>query len=453
MRLAMVGTGYVGLVSGTCFAEFGVNVTCVDTDKSKIDRLKKGEIPIFEPGLDDLVEKQVKAGRLSFTTELADAVKGADAVFIAVGTPPRKEDGHADLTYVRQAAREVAQLAEGYTVIVTKSTVPVGTAREVERIVAEHKKPDAVIDVCSNPEFLREGAAINDFMRPDRIVIGTESERAVEVMKEVYRPLYLNETPMVITTPESSEIIKYAANAFLATKITFINEIANLCEATGGNAQHVAKAMGLDGRIGSKFLNVSPGYGGSCFPKDTLALTQTGRLRNAPQTIVEAVVAANNNRQKQMGERVIAACGGSVKGMKIGVLGVAFKPNTDDVRDAPSLKIIPALQENGATIFAHDPEAREEADKHLKDINWIENPYDVAKDADALVIITEWNEYRALDMKRIGESMKTKRLIDMRNIYKTDIMKDLGFHYISIGRPEVVPDGTQPVMAEVRKAS
>lgn len=445
MRLAMVGTGYVGLVSGTCFAEFGIDVVCVDKDKSKIDCLERGEIPIFEPGLEDLVEKQVKAGRLSFTTDLAEGVKDADAVFIAVGTPPRKEDGHADLTYVHQAAKEVAELAEGYTVVVTKSTVPVGTAREVEKIIAENKKPDSVIDVCSNPEFLREGAAVNDFMRPDRIVIGTDSERAVEVMKEVYRPLYLNETPMVITSPESSEITKYAANAFLATKITFINEIANLCEATGGNVQHVAKAMGLDGRIGSKFLHAGPGYGGSCFPKDTLALTQTGQLKKMPQTIVEAVVKANKDRQKQMAERVIAACGGSVKGLRIGILGVAFKPNTDDVRDAPSLVIIPELQKAGAVIAAHDPEAQEEADKHLNDVAWSDDPYEIAKDADALVIVTEWNEYRALDMNRIADSMKAKRLIDMRNIYKTDVMRALGFHYISIGRPEIVPDNVQPM--------
>ena len=443
MRLAMVGTGYVGLVSGTCFAEFGVDVVCVDKDQSKIDRLKKGEIPIFEPGLDDMVHKQVKAGRLSFTTELAEAIKGADAVFIAVGTPPRKSDGHADLTYVHQAAKEVAELAEGYTVVVTKSTVPVGTAREVEKIIADHKKPNAEIDVCSNPEFLREGAAINDFMRPDRIVIGTNSPKAVEVLKEVYRPLYLNETPMVITTPETSEIIKYAANAFLATKITFINEIANLCEATGANVQDVARAMGLDGRIGSKFLHAGPGYGGSCFPKDTLALTQTGRLVKAPQTIVEAVVEANKNRQQKMAERVITACGGSVDGLKIGILGVAFKPNTDDVRDAPSLIVIPALQQAGATIIAHDPEAQEEASQHLTDIDWKSDPYDVAKDVDAIVIMTEWNEYRALNLTRIGDNMQVKRLIDMRNIYKSDIMRELGFHYVSIGRPVINADSAQ----------
>lgn len=449
MRLAMVGTGYVGLVSGTCFAEFGIDVTCVDKDEGKIERLKKGEIPIFEPGLEDLVKKQTEAGRLSFTTDLADTVKEADAVFIAVGTPPRKEDGHADLSYVYQAAKEVAELAEGYTVVVTKSTVPVGTAREVEKIVAQHKKPEATIDVCSNPEFLREGAAVNDFMRPDRVVIGTDSEKAVEVLKEVYRPLYINETPMVVTTPETSEIIKYASNAFLATKITFINEIADLCEASGGNVQHVAKAMGLDGRIGSKFLHAGPGYGGSCFPKDTLALTQTGQLLKTPQTIVESVVQANDDRQKKMAQRVIAACGGSVQGMRIGILGVAFKPNTDDVRDAPSLVIIPELQKAGAIISAHDPEAQEEADKHLKDVNWESDPYDVAKNADVLVIVTEWNEYRALGMRRIADSMKVKRLIDMRNIYKPDIMRDLGFHYVSIGRPEVLPEGVQPM----RKAS
>ncbi len=442
MNLTMVGTGYVGLVSGTCFAEFGINVTCVDKDTGKIESLNKGQIPIFEPGLEDLVEKQVKAGRLRFTTDIADSIKEADAVFIAVGTPPRESDGHADLKYVHAAAKEIAELAEGYTVVVTKSTVPVGTAREVEKIVAQYKKPDSVIDVCSNPEFLREGAAVNDFMHPDRVVIGTDSMRAVEVLKEVYRPLYLNETPMVITTAETSEIIKYAANAFLATKITFINEIANLCEASGANVQHVAKAIGLDGRIGSKFLHAGPGYGGSCFPKDTLALTQTGKSLSVPQTIVEAVVEANKNRQVQMAERVITACGGSVKGMKIGVLGVAFKPNTDDVRDAPALVVIPTLQQAGAEVFAHDPAAQEAAEKHLKNVNWVKDPYDVSKEADALVIITEWNEYRALDMSQIADQMKVRRLVDMRNIYKPQDMRGLGFHYVSIGRPEVSPKGS-----------
>jgi len=439
MHLAMVGTGYVGLVSGTCLAEFGIDVVCVDKNAQKIETLKQGGIPIFEPGLEDLVAKQIKAGRLTFTTDLAEAVTGADAVFIAVGTPPRAEDGHADLTYVYQAAKEVAELADGYTVIVTKSTVPVGTAREVEKIVAKHKKPEAEIDICSNPEFLREGAAINDFMRPDRGVIGTDCEAAVKVMKAIYRPLYINETPMVITSPESAEIIKYAANAFLATKITFINEIANLCEAAGGNVQHVAKAIGLDGRIGAKFLHAGPGYGGSCFPKDTLALTQTGRLKNTPQTIVESVVTANKNRQFQMAERIIQACGGDISGKQIGVLGVSFKPNTNDVRDAPSLVIIPELQKAGAVIAAHDPEARHEAEKQLRDIDWKDDPYDVASGADALVIITEWNEYRALNTAKIGEMMKVKRLIDLRNIYKPSEMERLGFHYISIGRAEILP--------------
>lgn len=437
MRLAMIGTGYVGLVSGTCFAEFGIDVVCVDKDVSKIEKLKQGIIPIFEPGLEDLVAKQVKAGRLSFTTDLAPAVAEADAVFIAVGTPPREEDGHADLQYVYAAAKEVVDAATGYTVIVTKSTVPVGTAREVEKIIKDAGK-EGQIDVCSNPEFLREGAAVSDFMRPDRVVIGTDSKRAVEVMKEVYRPLYINETPMVVTSPESSEIIKYAANAFLATKISFINEIADLCEASGGNVQDVSKAMGLDGRIGSKFLHAGPGYGGSCFPKDTLALTQTGQILGTPQRIVESVVEVNANRQKKMAQRIIETCGGDVTGLTIAVLGVAFKPNTDDVRDAPSLVIIPALQAAGAKIAAHDPEAREEAEEHLSNVSWANDAYTAAQNADAVVIITEWNEYRALDLKRIGESMNTKRLIDLRNIYKPHVMDDLGFHYVSIGRPDVL---------------
>ncbi len=438
MRIGVVGTGYVGLVSGTCFAEFGVEVCCVDKDAGKIERLKKGEIPIYEPGLEDLVEKKVKAGRLIFTTDLKEAVKGADAVFIAVGTPSRKVDGHADLTYVYEAAREIIRAVEGYTVLVTKSTVPVGTAREIEKIVREEGR-EKDIDVCSNPEFLREGAAINDFMRPDRVVIGCGTDRAVDVMRALYRPLYLNETPMVVTTPESSEIIKYAANAFLAMKITFINEIANLCEAAGGDVQHVAKAIGLDGRIGAKFLNAGPGYGGSCFPKDTLALTQTGRKFNTPQRLIETVVEVNADRQQQMAQKVIAACGGSVKDMKIGVLGVAFKPNTDDMRDAPSLTILPILQEMGASVAAHDPVAMEQAKKVLSGIDWKSDPYAAADGADALVIITEWNEYRALDLKRIAGSMKTKRLVDLRNVYKVAEVEPLGFHYVSIGKPDMQP--------------
>ncbi|MFP4314174.1 MAG: UDP-glucose dehydrogenase family protein [Alphaproteobacteria bacterium] len=438
MRIGVVGTGYVGLVSGTCFAEFGTHVTCVDNNAAKIKALENGEIPIYEPGLEDLVEKQVKAGRLDFTTDLKKAVQDADAVFIAVGTPPRSEDGQADLTYVYEAAREIALHLTGYTVIVTKSTVPVGTARELEKIIRE-ANPSADFDVGSNPEFLREGAAINDFMRPDRVVIGTDSERAVEVMRRLYRPLYINETPMVITTPETAEIIKYAGNAFLATKITFINEIANLCEQTGANVQEVARGIGLDGRIGSKFLHAGPGFGGSCFPKDTLALTQIGQKHGAPQNIVETVVWVNAERQKSMAERVIEACGGDVSGKKIAVLGVSFKPNTDDVRESPALVIIPLLQEHGASIAASDPVAMEEAAKELDDVEWCADPYEAAKDADALVIVTEWNEFRGLDLERLGDSMKNKLLIDLRNIYKISDMEKTGFHYISVGRKEVLP--------------
>lgn len=436
MRIGVVGTGYVGLVSGTCFAEFGIDVCCVDKDAGKIERLKKGEIPIYEPGLDDLVAKQVKNGRLTFTTNLEEAVKGSDAIFIAVGTPPRAQDGYADLTYVFEAAREIAKHLDGYTVIVTKSTVPVGTARKIMDAIRS-VRPDADVDVCSNPEFLREGAAINDFMRPDRVVIGAESQRAIEVMRELYRPLYLNETPMVITTPESSEIIKYASNAFLATKITFINEIANLCEAAGGNVQDVARAMGLDGRIGSKFLHAGPGYGGSCFPKDTLALVQIGEQYDAPQSIVKTVVDVNDARQQEMAARIIAACGGSVKGLKICVLGISFKPNTDDIREAPSLVIIPALQKAGAVISAFDPIAMENAQKVLKDVAWGADAYDAAEDADAVIILTEWNEFRALNLDRLESVMKSKRLIDLRNIYKLPEMQARGFDYVSIGRPMV----------------
>ena len=446
MRIGMVGTGYVGLVSGTCFAEFGIDVICCDKDAAKIERLKKGEIPIYEPGLDDLVAKQVEAGRLSFTTSLKDAVKDADAVFIAVGTPSRRDDGHADMTYVYEAAREIARAMEGYTLIVTKSTVPVGTAREVEKIIRK-ERPDAEFDVCSNPEFLREGAAINDFMRPDRIVIGTDSQKAADIMKALYRPLFLNETPMVVTTPETAETIKYAANAFLAMKITFINEIANLCEKTGANVQEVAKGIGLDGRIGSKFLHAGPGYGGSCFPKDTLALTQIGQKYGTPQNIIETVVWVNAERQASMAQRIIEACGGEVEGKRIGILGVSFKPNTDDVREAPSLTIIPLLQDEGANIAAFDPAAMEEAAQHLDDVEWCKNAYEVAEGADALVILTEWNEFRALDLERIEERMKSKCLIDLRNIYKIPEMEDRGFHYVSVGRKEV-----RPVKAVTSKA-
>ncbi len=444
MQIGMVGTGYVGLVSGTCFAEFGIEVICVDKDKSKIERLKKGEIPIYEPGLDDLVAKQVKAGRLSFTTDLKEALEGSAAVFIAVGTPAREDDGHADMKYVHAAAREIAQNMKGYTLIVTKSTVPVGTAQEIKKIIKEELEkrgdPSIEFDICSNPEFLREGAAINDFIRPDRVVIGVESERAVEVMRDLYRPLYINETPMVVTSPETAETIKYAANAFLAMKITFINEIANLCEKTGANVQEVAKGIGLDGRIGSKFLHAGPGYGGSCFPKDTLALTQIGQKYGVPQNIIETVVWVNTERQRSMAERVIEACGGDVKGKRIGVLGLSFKPNTDDMRDSPSLQIIPILQDEGALIAAYDPIAMNEAKKHLTDLEWCEDSYEVAKGADALVIITEWNEFRALSLTKLGEIMKTKCLVDMRNIYKPEGMAEKGFHYVSVGRREVKPE-------------
>ena len=441
MRIGVVGTGYVGLVSGTCFAEFGIEVCCVDKDASKIEKLKNGEIPIYEPGLEELVAKQVKAERLSFTTDLAEAMEGSKAVFIAVGTPTRVDDGNADMTYVYAAAREIAQNMSDYTVVVTKSTVPVGTAREIKKIIDEELqklgKSDIEFDICSNPEFLREGAAINDFIRPDRVVIGTESDRAVEIMRDLYRPLYINETPMVVTSPETAEIIKYAANAFLATKITFINEIANLCEEAGGNVQHVAKAIGLDGRIGGKFLHAGPGYGGSCFPKDTLALTQIGQKYQAPQNIVETVVWVNAERQKSMADRVIKACGGDVKGKRIAVLGLSFKPETDDMREAPSLQIIPILQEEGAKIAAYDPVAMDEAKELLTDIEWCSDSYEAAQDADALVIITEWNEFRALSISRLAEIMKSKTLIDMRNIYNADDMRERGFHYVSVGRPAI----------------
>lgn len=439
LKIGVVGTGYVGLVSGTCFAEFGIHVTCVDTDSTKIENLKKGIMPIYESGLEDLVDKQVKAGRLHFTTQLSEAVSDADAIFIAVGTPPRITDGHADLTYVFQAAEEIARHMNKYTVIVTKSTVPVGTARKVAETI-RRVKPDADFDVCSNPEFLREGSAINDFMRPDRVVIGTDSDTAAELMRTLYRPLYLNETPMVVTSPETAEIIKYACNAFLATKITFINQIANLCEKTNANVQDVARAMGLDGRIGGKFLHAGPGFGGSCFPKDTLALSQIGTLYDAPQTIVDSVYKANVDRQYQMAARIISACGGDVRGKKIAVLGVTFKPNTDDMRDAPSLIIIPELQKAGAVIAAYDPVGMTHAQKFLNDVEWGTNAYDVAMGADAVVILTEWNEFRALQLERLRDTMKTPCLIDLRNIYKIPEMQVRGFHYVSVGRPDVKPD-------------
>ncbi len=438
MNVAMIGAGYVGLVSGACFSEFGVNVTCVDTDAGKIERLKRGEMPIYEPGLDTLVLGNVQAKRLDFTTDLKAAVTGADAVFIAVGTPSRRGDGHADLSYVYAAAREIAEALDGYTVVVTKSTVPVGTGDEVERIIRE-ARPDADFDVVSNPEFLREGSAINDFMRPDRVIIGTESERAQEVMRRLYRVLYLFETPIVFTSRTTSELIKYAANTFLATKITFINEIADLCEKVGADVHGVARGIGLDGRIGGKFLHPGPGYGGSCFPKDTLALTKTARAAGNPLRIVEAVIDINDERKKGMAEKVVAACGGSVKGKTIAVLGLTFKPNTDDMRDAPSLEIVPALQKAGATVRVFDPAGMTQAKALLNGVVWCEDAYETLIEADALAILTEWNEFRALDLERIKSLMKRPVMVDLRNIYDPSAMAEAGFSYTSVGRRPVEP--------------
>ena len=435
MRIAMIGTGYVGLVSGACFSEFGWDVVCVDKDQTKIQRLCAGEIPIYEPGLEELVEKNVKAGRLSFTVDFKDAVRQADAVFIAVGTPSRRGDGHADLSFVFGAAKEVAQALDGYTVIVTKSTVPVGTGDQVEEIIRS-ERPDAEFDVVSNPEFLREGAAITDFMRPDRVVIGAHSEAARKQMRELYRPLFLNETPIIFTSRRTAELTKYAANTFLATKITFINEIADLCEKMGADVQDVARGIGLDGRIGSKFLHPGPGYGGSCFPKDTLALVRTAQDVGSPIRIVETVVAVNDARKKKMADKIAAALGGSVRGCTIAVLGITFKPNTDDLRDSPSLDIVPTLVAAGATVKVFDPQGMDEG-KRLKEfagVQWCANPYMAVEGADVLAIITEWNEFRALDLERIGDSMKQRILVDLRNIYRPDEVARAGFNYIGIGR-------------------
>ena len=438
MRIAMIGTGYVGLVSGACFSEFGVNVVCVDKDPAKIEQLNRGEMPIFEPGLADLVASNVKASRLAFTMDLAGAVAGADAVFIAVGTPSRRGDGHADLTYVYEAAREIALALSEYTVVITKSTVPVGTGDEVERIIRE-TRPDAEFDVVSNPEFLREGSAINDFMRPDRVVIGTDSQRARDVMKQLYRVLYLIETPIVFTSRPTAELIKYAANAFLATKVTFINEIADLCEKVRADVHDVARGIGLDGRIGRKFLHPGPGYGGSCFPKDTLALVRTAQQAGSPIRIVETVSNVNEHRKRQMAEKVIAACGGDVRGRTIAVLGVTFKPNTDDMRDSPSLVVLPALQAAGATIRAYDPEGMTEAAKLLPGIVWCDEPYDTMTGADVLVIMTEWNEFRALDLDRVKTLLRKPVVVDLRNVYNPEQMAASGFHYTSVGRAAVSP--------------
>ncbi|WP_210485571.1 UDP-glucose dehydrogenase family protein [Microvirga antarctica] len=434
MRVTMIGAGYVGLVSGACFADFGHDVCCVDKDPAKIDALNRGEIPIFEPGLSDLVAKNVRDARLSFTTSLHEAVKDAEAVFIAVGTPSRRGDGHADLSYVYQAARDIAASLSGYTVIVTKSTVPVGTGDEVERIIRE-ARPEAEFAVVSNPEFLREGAAIADFKRPDRIVIGTEDERASNVMTEIYRPLYLNSSPLLVTSRRTAELTKYAANAFLATKITFINEIADLCEQVGANVQDVARGIGLDNRIGGKFLHAGPGYGGSCFPKDTLALIKTAQDFEAPTRIIETVAAVNDQRKRAMGRKVITACGGSVRGKTIAVLGLTFKPNTDDMRDAPSLDIITTLQDAGASVRAYDPEGMHVAKPMLPEVDYARDAYDCARGADALVIVTEWDAFRALDLGRLHNALAHPVVVDLRNIYRPDEMRRRGFTYVSVGRP------------------
>jgi UDPglucose 6-dehydrogenase len=434
MRIAMIGTGYVGLVSGACFSEFGVDVVCVDKDQGKIQRLKDGKIPIFEPGLEALVESNAKAGRLTFTTDLPRAVAGADAVFIAVGTPSRRGDGHADLSYVYGAAEEIGRALTGYTVVVTKSTVPVGTGREVERIIRK-VRPDADFDVASNPEFLREGSAIGDFMRPDRVVIGTHAQRARDVMRQLYRPLYIIETPIIFTQLETAELIKYAANSFLATKITFINEIADLCEKVGADVHDVARGIGLDGRIGRKFLHAGPGYGGSCFPKDTLALVRTAQSAGAPARIVETVVAVNDERKRRMAQKVVEACGDSVQGKTIAVLGLTFKPNTDDMRDSPSLSILPALVGAGAQVRAYDPEGMGEAKKLMPHISYCGDAYEAMEGADAALILTEWNQFRSLDLDRVKRLLRSPTIVDLRNVYDPLQMQEAGFTYTCIGRP------------------
>lgn len=432
MRIVMVGSGYVGLVSGACFADFGHDVVCVDKAVEKIEALKKGVIPIFEPGLDALVESNVKAGRLSFTTDLGQAIADADVVFIAVGTPSRRGDGHADLGYVYAAAREIAAAMRGFTVVVTKSTVPVGTGDEVERIIRE-TNPDADFAVVSNPEFLREGAAIEDFKRPDRIVVGLSDERARGVMTEVYRPLYLNQSPLLFTSRRTSELIKYAANGFLAMKITFINEMADLCERVGADVQDVSRGIGLDGRIGSKFLHAGPGYGGSCFPKDTLALAKTAQDYDSPVRLIETTIAINDNRKRAMGRKVIAAAGGDVRGKKVAVLGLTFKPNTDDMRDSPAIAVVQTLKDAGAIVSGYDPEGMENA-KQLMEIEFASGPYQAAEGADVTVLVTEWNELRALDLERLKSVMKTPILVDLRNVYRRPEVEAHGFTYSGVGK-------------------
>jgi len=434
MKIAMIGTGYVGLVSGVCFSDFGHDVVCVDKDAAKIARLQAGEVPIFEPGLEDLLAKNVASGRLAFSVDLAAAVAGADAVFIAVGTPTRRGDGHADLSYVMAAADEIGRALTGYAVVVTKSTVPVGTNRRVAEVVAA-ANPGAEFDVASNPEFLREGAAIDDFMRPDRVVVGVESERAQKVMADIYRPLFLREFPVVFTGLESAEMIKYAANAFLATKITFINEIATLCERVGADIKAVAKGMGLDGRIGNKFLHAGPGYGGSCFPKDTKALARMGQEHAVPMQITETVIKVNDEIKRRMIDKIVDLCDGAVSGKIIAVLGVTFKPNTDDMREAPSLTIVPALVGAGARVRLVDPEGRREGEALLPGAKWVENPYQAVQGADLVVILTEWNEFRALDLAKLGRKMAVPRMADLRNIYAEAEVLAAGFEtYVGVGR-------------------
>lgn len=434
MKIAMIGTGYVGLVSGVCFSDFGHDVICVDKMPEKIAQLERGEVPIYEPGLDAVMERNVAAGRLSFTTDLAAAVNGADAVFIAVGTPTRRGDGHADLTYVMAAAEDIARALTGYAVVVTKSTVPVGTNRNVEEVIRA-ANPDADFDVASNPEFLREGAAIDDFMKPDRVVVGVETERAKAVMGDIYRPLFLREFPVVYTDLESAEMIKYAANAFLATKISFINEIAALCERVGADVKSVAKGIGLDGRIGNKFLHAGPGYGGSCFPKDTSALARIGQEHGVPQRITETVIEVNEAIKRRMIDKLLDQCGGSVNGKTIAVLGVTFKPETDDMRDAPSLTIVPALVGGGAQVRVCDPQGIREGEKLLPGVAWVDDAYDAAKDADIVVILTEWNEFRALDLARLAGGMASPVMADLRNVYDRESVLAAGFsEYVGVGR-------------------
>ncbi len=433
MRITIIGAGYVGLVSGACFADFGHQVTCVDKDASKISALQRGKIPIFEPDLDRLVQNNVKNGRLDFATDLAGPVREADAVFIAVGTPSRRGDGHADLSHVYAASREIAAAVDGFTVVITKSTVPVGTGDEVERLIRE-TNPSADVAVASNPEFLREGAAIRDFKMPDRIVVGTQDERARKVVSEIYRPLYLNKSPLIFTSRRTAELIKYAANAFLATKITFINEIADLAEKVGADVQEIARGIGLDNRIGSKFLHAGPGFGGSCFPKDTRALIKTAQDHEAPMRIVEAVLAVNENRKRAMARKVASVFGGMLRGKTISVLGLTFKPNTDDMRESPSIPLITGLQDLGAKIRAYDPEGMEQSKTELSEICYCDGPYSCAEGADALVIVTEWEQFRALDLDRLKHAMAQQIIIDLRNIYEPQDLIARGFRYESIGR-------------------